>query len=44
MRGLLLGTPIGNSSVLAVGWCLVISVLGYLWARKLYERPPRPAA
>ena len=44
MRGLLLGTPIGNSGVVAIGWCLVISVLGYLWARKLYERPPKPAA
>ena len=33
VRGLLLGTPIGNSGVLAVGWCVGISVVGYLWAR-----------
>jgi ABC-2 type transport system permease protein len=38
VRGLLLGTPIGNSGVLAVGWCVAISVVGYLWARRLYER------
>ena len=38
VRGLLLGTPIGDSGVLAVGWCVVISVVGYLWARRLYER------
>jgi ABC-2 type transport system permease protein len=38
VRGLLLGTPIGNSGVLAVTWCIAISVFGYLWARRLYER------
>ena len=40
VRGLLLGTPIGNSGVVAIGWCVVISVLGYLWSRRLYERNP----
>jgi ABC-2 type transport system permease protein len=38
VRGLLLGTPIGNSGLLAVTWCVAISVVGYLWARRLYER------
>jgi ABC-2 type transport system permease protein len=42
VRGLLLGTPIGNSGVLAVGWCVAISVVGYLWARRLYDRNPAP--
>jgi len=40
VRGLLLGTPIGDSGVLAVGWCVGISVVGYLWARRLYDRNP----
>jgi len=40
VRGLLLGTPIGTSGVLAVGWCVLISIAGYLWARKLYDRVP----
>ena len=40
LRGLLLGTPIGNSGVLAVAWCVAISVVGYLWARRLYDRNP----
>jgi ABC-2 type transport system permease protein len=40
VRGLLLGTPIGDSGLLAVGWCVAISVVGYLWARRLYERNP----
>jgi ABC-2 type transport system permease protein len=41
LRSLLLGTPIGNNGSLAVAWCLAISVLGYLWALRLYERPTR---
>jgi ABC-2 type transport system permease protein len=40
LRGLLLGTPIGDSGVLAVAWCAAISLVGFLWARKLYERDP----
>lgn len=40
LRGLLFGTPIGNSGALAVAWCVAISLLGFLWARKLYERDP----
>ncbi|MFJ6431869.1 ABC transporter permease [Streptomyces sp. NPDC091416] len=32
LRGLLLGTGIGNSGWLAAGWCLGLTVLGYLWA------------
>ena len=41
LRGLLLGTPIGNSGVIAVAWSIAISVVGYLWAMKLYNRDPR---
>jgi ABC-2 type transport system permease protein len=40
LRGLLFGTPIGTSGVIAVAWCVAISVLGFLWARRLYEREP----
>ncbi|MBE1490670.1 ABC transporter permease [Plantactinospora soyae] len=38
LRGLLLGTPIGNSGVIALGWCAVIALAGYVWARWLYNR------
>jgi ABC-2 type transport system permease protein len=38
LRGLLLGTPIGNSGLIAVAWCVAISALGFAWARRLYER------
>ena len=40
VRGLLLGTPIGNSAVIAIAWCAGITVVGYLWAKKLYNRDP----
>lgn len=40
VRGLLLGTPIGDSGIVAIGWCVMISVVGYLWARRLYDRDP----
>jgi ABC-2 type transport system permease protein len=40
VRGLLLGTAIGNSGVIAVAWCAAITLAGYLWARKLYNRDP----
>jgi ABC-2 type transport system permease protein len=38
LRGLLLGTPIGNSAVPALGWCAVIALVGYVWAKRLYNR------
>src|ERR1700730_17415216 len=40
LRGLLLGTPIGNSAILAVAWCVGLALVGYLWARVVYNRNP----
>ena len=40
LRGLLFGTPIGNSGIIAVAWCAAITLAGYLWAKKLYSRDP----
>ena len=40
VRGLLLGTPIGNSWLLTLGWCAVIGLGGYLWSMRLYNRDP----
>jgi ABC-2 type transport system permease protein len=37
IRGLLLGTPIGASLIVSAGWAAGLSVIGYLWARKLYN-------
>jgi ABC-2 type transport system permease protein len=41
-RGLLLGTPIGTSAVIALGWCAAIALAGYLGARMIFDRP-RPS-
>ena len=38
IRGLLLGTPLGWNPLLALGWCVVITAVGYVWSMALYER------
>ncbi len=38
VRGLLLGTPIGNSAVLAVAWCVGLTLVGFRWAQAIYSR------
>ncbi|RKT82299.1 ABC-2 type transport system permease protein [Saccharopolyspora antimicrobica] len=40
IRGLLMGTPVGANGMLAVGWCAVIALVGYLWARAAFNRAP----
>ncbi len=40
VRGLLMGTPIGTSAVIAVAWCAGIALVGYLWAKRLFNRDP----
>jgi ABC-2 type transport system permease protein len=39
LRGLLLGTPIGDNAILAIAWCAAIALLSYLWAKRLFNRP-----
>jgi ABC-2 type transport system permease protein len=41
MRGLLVGGPIGNNAIISVAWAVGIAVVGYAWAKKLYNRGPR---
>ena len=40
LRGLLLGGPIGNRGLIAVGWCVAITIVGNVWATRLYDRDP----
>jgi ABC-2 type transport system permease protein len=35
------GTPI-NSGLLAVAWSVGIGLVGYLWAKRLFNRDPTP--
>jgi ABC-2 type transport system permease protein len=44
LRGLLLGTAIGNSAAASVAWCVGITVASYLWARAAFNRDPGPTA
>ncbi|MFF7365312.1 ABC transporter permease, partial [Streptomyces sp. NPDC008125] len=41
LRGLLLGTEIGNNGLIAVGWCLGLALLGYFWSTSLFDRDPK---
>jgi ABC-2 type transport system permease protein len=38
LRGLLLGTGIGNNGWIAVAWCLGLTVLGYRWSQAQFNR------
>lgn len=38
VRGLLMGTPIGHSAIIAIAWCVVIGGYGYLRSRRAYDR------
>lgn len=38
VRGLLTGTPIGSSGVLALAWCLGLLAVAYAFATTAYRR------
>lgn len=38
VRGLLLGTPIGNSAAIATAWCAGIAAISYLWAKHTFDK------
>lgn len=40
LRGLLFGTPVGNNAWIAIAWCVGITVLCFLWAKRLFNRDP----
>ncbi|MGX1132114.1 ABC-2 type transport system permease protein [Streptomyces glaucescens] len=41
LRGLLLGSEIGNNGWLAVAWCVGLAALGYAWSKSLFNRDPK---
>ncbi|MGW0910021.1 ABC transporter permease [Streptomyces sp. NPDC002853] len=41
LRGLLLGSEIGNSGWITIAWCLGLAVLGYRWSTALFHRDPK---
>lgn len=38
LRGLLMGTPIGDKALIASAWCAGLALAGYVWARALFNR------
>ncbi|MFC6085310.1 ABC transporter permease [Sphaerisporangium aureirubrum] len=45
LRGLMFGTPVGNSAIIALVWSTGFGVLGLFWSLKAFnrERPDRPS-
>ncbi|MFI1333310.1 ABC transporter permease [Streptomyces sp. NPDC020845] len=41
IRGLLLGTDIGNNWWISIGWCLGLAALGYRWSKAVFNRDPK---
>jgi ABC-2 type transport system permease protein len=38
LRGLLMDKPLGNNAWIALAWCAVITLGGYLWSKRLFNR------
>ncbi|MGW0788920.1 ABC transporter permease [Streptomyces sp. NPDC002911] len=40
LRGLLLGTEIGDNGWITLAWCLALTALGYRWSKNQFDRDP----
>ncbi|MBF6546743.1 ABC transporter permease [Nocardia brasiliensis] len=38
VRGLLMGSEIGNNGIISIGWCLVLTLGGFFWANAIFRR------
>ncbi|MEV4253626.1 ABC transporter permease [Spirillospora sp. NPDC049652] len=38
VRGLLLGTPVGNDAAIATAWCAGLTAVSYLWAKRTFDK------
>lgn len=40
LRRLLVGGEVGSTGLVAIGWCVAITAIGYLWSKRLFARDP----
>lgn len=40
LRRLLVGGDVGSTGLIAVAWCMAITGVGYVWAKRLFARDP----
>ncbi|WP_405159981.1 ABC transporter permease [Nocardia sp. NBC_01499] len=38
VRGLLMGTEIGNNGILSLAWCAGLTIVGFCWANSIFRR------
>lgn len=41
IRGLLMGTEIGDNAIISIAWCVGLTVVGYLWSSSIFRRRTR---
>ncbi|MEU2172848.1 ABC transporter permease [Nocardia sp. NPDC019219] len=41
IRGLLMGTEIGDNAIISIVWCVGLTVVGYLWSSSIFRRRTR---
>ncbi|MEU2042812.1 ABC transporter permease [Nocardia niwae] len=41
IRGLLMGTEIGDNGIISIAWCVGLTVVGYLWSSSIFRRRTR---
>ncbi|WP_328407333.1 ABC transporter permease [Nocardia sp. NBC_00403] len=41
VRGLLMGTEIGNNGIISVAWCIGLALVGYLWSSSVFRKQTR---
>ncbi|MET8877651.1 ABC transporter permease [Nocardia sp. NPDC004604] len=38
IRGLLMGTEIGNSGIISIAWCIGLGLVGYFWSTSVFRK------
>ncbi|MGW4329123.1 ABC transporter permease [Nocardia sp. NPDC004573] len=41
VRGLLMGTEIGDNALISIAWCVGLTAVGYLWSSSIFRRRTR---